>query len=51
VILFDDTGEILPTGRIVEPRRVPPRGQRGLEFAAARSSASARLMVPAPRGR
>jgi hypothetical protein len=24
VILFEDTGEILPTGRIVEPRRVPP---------------------------
>ncbi|WP_284346958.1 DUF5999 family protein [Frankia sp. Cppng1_Ct_nod] len=25
VILFDDTGEILPTGGIVEPRRVLPR--------------------------
>ncbi|MCL9762702.1 DUF5999 family protein [Frankia sp. AiPa1] len=25
VILFDDTGEILPTGRTVEPRRTPPR--------------------------
>ncbi|WP_256788494.1 MULTISPECIES: DUF5999 family protein [unclassified Frankia] len=25
VILFDDTGEILPTGRTVEPRRALPR--------------------------
>jgi hypothetical protein len=25
VILFEDTGEILPTGRTVEPRRGPAR--------------------------
>jgi hypothetical protein len=25
VILFEDTGEILPTGRTVEPRRALPR--------------------------
>ncbi|WP_391530286.1 DUF5999 family protein [Candidatus Frankia nodulisporulans] len=25
VIRFEDTGEILPTGRTVEPRRTPPR--------------------------
>ncbi|MBX6389337.1 MAG: hypothetical protein IRZ08_10120 [Frankia sp.] len=25
VILFEDTGEILPSGRIIEPRRVPPK--------------------------
>ncbi|EIV96562.1 hypothetical protein FraQA3DRAFT_6464 [Frankia sp. QA3] len=25
VILFDDTGEILPTGRTIEPRRALPR--------------------------
>jgi hypothetical protein len=48
VILFEDTGEILPTGRIVEPRRVPPRD---LDFTDNPSSATARLMVPAPRGR
>jgi hypothetical protein len=40
VIYFDDTGEILPTGRTVEPRRCPPRPER--VFAQAQS-------IPAPR--
>ncbi|MGF7237318.1 MAG: DUF5999 family protein [Frankia sp.] len=29
VILFDDTGEILPTGRTIEPRRCLPRRAGG----------------------
>ncbi|GGX07150.1 DUF5999 family protein [Streptomyces lomondensis] len=25
-VVFDDTGELLPDGRVVEPRRVTPEG-------------------------
>lgn len=34
VILFEDTGEILPTGRTVEPRRCLPRRAGGRDLRA-----------------
>ncbi|WP_083731077.1 MULTISPECIES: DUF5999 family protein [Protofrankia] len=49
VILFDDTGEILPTGGIIEPRRVPPmpRSMVGSGAVATRQP----MAVPTPRVR
>ncbi|WP_131786530.1 DUF5999 family protein [Protofrankia symbiont of Coriaria ruscifolia] len=49
VILFDDTGEILPTGGTIEPRRVPPgtTSMIGSSMVAVRQS----MALPIPRVR
>nr|WP_322779642.1 DUF5999 family protein [Frankia sp. Cas4] len=48
VILFDDTGEILPTGRIIEPRRGLPSL---VSTAAAAVVTRHQTALPTPRGR